>query len=69
MNPLALAYLERRLARLDRAALGRIIEELRENQAKLVPVLKEYERQRNARMRQDGPTGFVMNQKKGQTDG
>ena len=40
--------------------LRQMIYEMRIEQAKLRPVLRDYSAKMRANMRQDGPTGFVM---------
>lgn len=60
MNPLALAWAERELARLRRIELRRLAVEIRQQQADLAPLRERAEARRKDAMRQDGPTGFVM---------
>ena len=60
MNPLVLAYLERRLRVLRHAELQALADDLREKQAELRPILDRRRAEMQARRRTDGPTGFVM---------
>jgi hypothetical protein len=59
-NPLALAWAERELARLQRIELHRLADEIRQQQSELAPMRAKAEAMRKSNMRQDGPTGFVM---------
>ena len=63
MNELARLYAEKRLEQLERAEMRKIVADLRESQANLRPLIAEANARQKARMRQDGPTGFVMVQK------
>ena len=60
LNPLALAWAERELERLERLELRRLAEGVSRQQAELAPLREIAEARRKAAMRQDGPTGFVM---------
>jgi len=60
MNPLALAWAERRLKRLERAELRQLAAELKQQQAEIAPLQKAAEERRKQAMRHDGPNGFVM---------
>ena len=64
MDEIAKMWARKRLAdlqaRRDRAELARIITEMKEAQAEAAPFVRKAMLARDARMRQDGPFGFVM---------
>ena len=64
MDEIAKMWARKRLkdlqARRDRAELARIITEMKEAQAEAAPIIHKAWLDREARMRQDGPFGFVM---------
>ena len=59
-NPLVLAYLEKKLRQQQNRELRKLNHELREGYRRLEPIRKKWEADKKARMRMDGPTGFVM---------
>lgn len=60
MNPLARLYLERQVELLQRRQLARMAEDIRQMQSELRPAFERARAEREARLRMDGPTGFVM---------
>jgi hypothetical protein len=66
MNPLARLWAEHQLERLQRRELARMADDIRKLQGELRPALERARAEREARLRMDGPTGFVMvTQKRG----
>lgn len=59
-NPLAAMWLKREQERLFRRDLAQTARELRELNREAEPLRKAANQRRKERMRQDGPTGFVM---------
>jgi hypothetical protein len=63
-NPLVLMWARKRMADLqrkeDERELRQIVADLHEAQRQAAPYIKRARAERLARMRQDGPTGFVM---------
>ncbi|MFN7881671.1 MAG: hypothetical protein ACK5PF_01460 [bacterium] len=60
MNPLALAWAERELKRLESLELRQLAKELNRQQADLAQLRELAWARQKANMRQDGPNGFVM---------
>ncbi len=60
MDPIAMLWAKRQMELVERADLRRLIIETREAEAKFRPIRDAYFAKVKARMRQDGPTGFVM---------
>jgi hypothetical protein len=60
VNPLALMWAERELARLERLDMRKRAKELRDLQDELRPKIRAAQEREWQRKRQDGPTGFVM---------
>lgn len=60
MNPLALAWARRQIEIATAREIRKLAAEIRDTQKAIRPLRKAAEEWRKARMRQDGPSGFVM---------
>lgn len=60
MDALAEMWARRRLAQLERAEMIRLVMDVRAGRRTLAPMIAERQRIIQMRMRQDGPSGFVM---------
>lgn len=60
MNPLAMLWAERQVAKAQAAELRRLAAEVRQKQDALRPMIAAANARQKVAMRQDGPKGFVM---------